>query len=536
MSPADPDETATVVTSEEPPASNRAVPFSDAFKAFIAQGWAPYPTERPEPLPATAWTAARREALSALFPGERLVVAAGGLKVRSNDNDYRFRPHSAFAHLTGLGTDREPDAVLVLEPTDAGHDATLYFKPRAPRDSSEFYADARYGEMWVGRRFSLEEMAALTGLRTAPVDELADHLRKDADTITVRANRADLAPEVAAVLAEVAPATQAAAVEGQEQPTTEDPIGEAERDAELLTALSELRLVKDDFEADQLREACTRTAEGFEAVVADLPRAVANGRGERWVEGVFGLHARHTGNGNGYDSIAAAGDHACTLHWIRNDGDVRDGDLLLLDAGVELDSLYTADVTRTLPVNGRFSEAQRRVYEAVLAAQEAGIAAAKPGATFSDVHKAAIRVVAEHLDAWGLLPVPLEEALSEEGGQHRRWMPHGTSHHLGLDVHDCSQARRENYREGTLAPGMVITVEPGLYFKADDQLAPAELRGIGVRIEDDILITADGNENLSAGLPRTADDVEAWMAGVWAGSGTGTATPRSGDAAPVSAR
>jgi len=515
-----------VTTSEEPPPSNRGVAFSEAFKAFIAQGWEPFPTTLPEPLPATAWTAARRDALGALFPGERLVVAAGGLEVRSNDTDYRYRPHSAFAHLTGLGTDREPDAVLVLEPVDprdgsltgSTHDATLYFKPRAPRDSAEFYADARYGEMWVGRRPSLEEMTALTGLRTAPVGELGAHLRKDADTIAVRANREDLAADVREVLDEVAP-LDAVVAAGTGTGTA------AERDADLLTALSELRLAKDAFEADQMREACARTADGFEAVVADLPRAVRAGRGERWVEGVFGLHARHVGNAVGYDTIAAAGEHACTLHWIRNDGELRPGDLLLLDAGVELDSLYTADVTRTLPVSGTFSEAQRKVYEAVLAAQEAGIAAAQPGASFADVHRASIRVVAEHLDAWGLLPVPLEEALSEQGGQHRRWMPHGTSHHLGLDVHDCAQARRESYREGTLAPGMVITVEPGLYFKSDDVLVPAELRGIGVRIEDDVLITDDGNENLSAGLPRTADDVEAWMADVWARHSAPTGEP-----------
>ena len=127
-----------------------------------------------------------------------------------------------------------------------------------------------------------------------------------------------------------------------------------------------------------MRLACARTATAFEAVVAALPEAVRRGRGERWVEGVFGLHARHAGNAVGYDTIAAAGDHACTLHWIRNDGDVRDGDLMLVDAGVEVDSLYTADVTRTLPVNGRFSEVQRRVYQAVLDAQEAGMAAVRP--------------------------------------------------------------------------------------------------------------------------------------------------------------
>jgi Xaa-Pro aminopeptidase len=286
----------------------------------------------------------------------------------------------------------------------------------------------------------------------------------------------------------------------------------ADLDDELAAFLSRLRLVKDDWEVDQLRAAVAATQVGFEAVIAELPEAVTRGRGERWVEGVFGLHARHVGNGVGYDSIVAAGDHANTLHWIRNDGELREQDLILIDAGVELDTLYTADVTRTLPVSGHFSDEQRRVYEAVLAAQEAGIAAARPGAKFSDVHRAAITVIAEHLVEWDILGMSAEESLSPDGGLHRRWMVHGTSHHLGIDVHDCAQARVENYREATLEPGMVITVEPGLYFKADDELVPAELRGIGVRIEDDILITTDGNENLSAMLPRSSADVEAWMA------------------------
>ena len=498
------------MSDERPALPNRQVPFSDAFKAFIAQGWAPYPLGRPDRLPAAGPARERRAAISAAFPGERLVIGAGGLKVRSNDTDFRFRPHSAFAHLTGLGTDREPDAVLVLEPTDSGHDATLYFKPRAPRDSEEFYADARFGEFWVGRRPSLEEMTALCGIAAADVDELPDHLRKDADTLRIRVLPVDLETAVAEVLAEVRPA---------EEPREE---GRLSPDAELAQALSELRLTKDAFEVEELREACRRTVEAFAAVVADLPEAVRRGRGERWVEGIFGLHARHAGNAIGYDTIAAAGEHACTLHWIRNDGEVRDGDLLLLDAGIELDTLYTADVTRTLPVNGRFSDAQRMVYDAVYEAQQAGIKAARPGATFSDVHAAAVAVLARRLHEWGLLPVTAEESLGEDGGQHRRWMVHGTSHHLGLDVHDCAQARREEYREGTLRPGMVLTVEPGLYFKADDELVPAELRGIGVRIEDDVVITETGCENLSAGLPRTSADVEAWMARVWAGPSAGS--------------
>ena len=144
-------------------------------------------------------------------------------------------------------------------------------------------------------------------------------------------------------------------------------------------------------------------------------------------------------------------------------------------------------------------------------AADAAFAEARPGRRLRDVHEAAMRVVAERLAEWGLLPVPAEESLGEQGQHHRRWMPHGTSHHLGLDVHDCAQARREMYLDAELRPGMVFTIEPGLYFKADDLLVPEELRGIGIRIEDDILVTADGSRNLSAALPRTSADVEEWM-------------------------
>jgi Xaa-Pro aminopeptidase len=217
--------------------------------------------------------------------------------------------------------------------------------------------------------------------------------------------------------------------------------------------------------------------------------------------------------GEGYDTIAASGPHACYLHWTRNDGTLVPGDLILVDAGVEADSLYTADITRTLPVSGTFTEVQRRVYETVREAADAAFAAARIGVRFRDVHGAAMKVIAERTAEWGLLPVSAEEALdADKGGQHRRYMVHGTSHHLGIDVHDCAQARREMYYDGILAPGMVFTIEPGLYFQIDDLTVPAELRGIGVRIEDDIVMTEDGPVNLSAGIPRTADEVEAWIA------------------------
>jgi Xaa-Pro aminopeptidase len=493
------------VSDRRPDLPNRQTSFSEAFKKFIVKGWAPDEQELPNRLAAADPARSRREEVSARFPGERLVIPAGGLKVRANDTDYRFRPHSAFAHLTGLGTDREPDAILVLEPTDSGHDATLYFRPRAPRDSEEFYADSRFGELWVGRRASLEEMTALSGIPCASISELEDHLRKNADTIPLRVLATDLDIEIRQLIDEVRDTSS----DDQQRAATE------ESDRELAMVLSELRLIKDEYEITQMREACRQTALAFEAVVAALPDAVRRGRGERWIEGVIGLHARHVGNAVGYDTIAAAGDHACTLHWIRNDGDLLEGELLLLDAGIELDSLYTADVTRTLPINGAFSDEQRMVYDAVYEAQQAGIAAARPGARFAAVHQAAIAVIAQHLADWGLLPVSVTETLGEQGGQYRRWMVHGTSHHLGIDVHDCAQARVANYREGTLEAGMIITVEPGLYFKPDDQLVPEPLRGIGVRIEDDILITSDGCENLTATLPRTSTDVEAWMSNIW---------------------
>ena len=481
---------------------NRARPTTDELRAFIAQDWAPRSAGATELSEAARYAADRRSAVSAAFAGDRLIIPAGGLKVRSNDTDYVFRPHSAFVHLTGLGGDREPDAVLVLEPRDDGtHEAILYFRPLSGRDTDEFFSDTRYGEFWVGARPSIEEIETELGLTGRHIDEFADAAVKDSGEVTVRLVRdadRDLTRELDA-------ARTSEATDQHEL---------AEADDELEHFLSNLRMVKDQWEVDEMRKAVAATHHGFEAVIADLPDALAKERGERWIEGVFGLTARHEGNGVGYDSICAAGDHATTLHWIKNTGDVRDGDLVLLDAGVEVDSLFTADITRTLPANGTFTDAQREVYDAVYAAQEAGIAAVKPGALFSDVHAAAIRVIAEHLHAWGLLPdgVDVEATLDKEHGQyHRRWMVHGTSHHLGIDVHDCALATRAEYMDGELRPGMILTVEPGLYFKSDDLLVPERFRGIGVRIEDDVLVTDDGCENLSAAMPRTSSDVEAWI-------------------------
>jgi Xaa-Pro aminopeptidase len=203
------------------------------------------------------------------------------------------------------------------------------------------------------------------------------------------------------------------------------------------------------------------------------------------------------------------------LHWTRNTGEVHRGDLLLLDAGVECHNLYTADVTRTMPINGKFSSPQRAVYELVLAAQQAGIDAVKPGVEFKAPHEAAMKVLAQGLYDLGILKEEPEIAMRSDRQLHRRYTLHGTSHMLGLDVHDCANARDEMYRDGELQEGYVLTVEPGLYFQANDLTVPEEYRGIGVRIEDDVLVTATGSRNLSAKLPRSVDDIEAWMAELW---------------------
>ncbi|GAB1689799.1 aminopeptidase P family protein [Krasilnikovia sp. M28-CT-15] len=498
-----------MTSEQQAQASHRGIPVSDEFRDFIASGWATGdrpPTPRAE---VADHAARRRAALSERFPGERLVIGAGGLKVRSNDTDYTFRPHTAFAHLSGLGAGTEPDSVLVLDPAPGGgHHAVLYFRPLAPRDSEEFYADSRYGEFWVGPRPTLADIESQLGLAARHLDALADDLAKDDAAARLRVVR-DADPQLTALVE--ATRTQAGTALTTQQ--------QEEADEELARHLSGMRLVKDAWEVGEMRTAIAATHTGFEAIITALPEAVRRGRGERWIEGVFGLHARHAGNGIGYESICASGDHANTIHWTKNTGEVRDGDLILVDAGVEIDSLFTADITRTLPVSGRFSDAQRRVYDAVYEAQQAGMAAVQPGNKFSDIHAAANAVIARKLHEWGLLPegVTVEQTLDKEsGGWHRRWMVHGTSHHLGMDVHDCQLLLREEYMDGELTPGMVLTVEPALYFKADDLLAPAEFRGIGVRIEDNVLVTEDGCENLSAAMPSTSDEVEQWIARVWA--------------------
>jgi Xaa-Pro aminopeptidase len=432
--------------------------------------------------PGVAYSAARRLRLAKRFPDTTIVVPTGNFKVRANDTDYPFRAGTDFFYLTGC---EEPDAVLVISPGDVPR-STLYVPHRRDASTHEYYTDARYGELWVGARRGVLEAAVYFDIETAPLETLEKDLVAlgGIGVVTLRGfdQNVDALHE------------------------------ESELDDELAVALSELRLVKDEFEITQLQLAVDATIKGFRDVVRALPTAIE--RGERVIEGVFNLRARVEGNDIGYETIAASGPHATTLHWVRNTGDVRSGDLLLLDAGVEGHELYTADVTRTMPINGTFSPAQRRIYTLVYEAQSAGIAAVRPGAKFMDPHDAAMAVLAQGLYELGILKEEPEYALRKDRQLHRRYTLHGTSHMLGIDVHDCANARNEFYL-GELHEGYVLTVEPGLYFQPNDLTVPEEYRGIGVRIEDDVLVTADGSRNLSGALPRSAEDVETWMAELW---------------------
>ena len=456
--------------------------FPPRFLEFMRTGWRPRElavTRRPE----ADRYAARRAALSAALPGQTLVIPTGVEKVRANDTDYRFRPGSDFVYLTG---EHGPDSVLIMRPTGNGHDATLYVRPRSSHDSDEFFRDRRYGELWIGRRHTLAETATELGIETAPLAELPRAL-------------ADCAPARTRVLRGLNPTVDAAVA-------AHDP----ERDHELAWLIAELKLVKDEWEIDQLRAAVDATIRGFEDCARVLPadRPVS----QRLIDGVFALRARHDGNDVGYSAIVGSGANATILHWTRNDGVIAPGQLLLADMGVESHHLYTADVTRTWPVDGRFSPTQRRVYEIVYAAQQAGMEAVKPGLAWEDLALTINRVLAEGLADLGLLPGTVEQALDQQSVAYRRWTLHGFGHMLGIDVHDCARARVERYRKGAIDEGYVFTIEPGLYFQPEDELVPPELRGIGIRIEDDVVCTSAGVVNLSAGLPRHPDEVETWLA------------------------
>ncbi|MEO6201081.1 MAG: aminopeptidase P family protein, partial [Cryobacterium sp.] len=345
------------------------------FLRRMSEGWG-VPDRAPRLTPGAAAAAAgHRERLSAAWPGTLLVVSAGAAMLRNDDEFFPFRADSNFLWLTGCSS---PDAVLVMFPRAGGHDSVLFLTEPVTAAHPGYLSERERSELWMGGSPSLHEWSETLGVPVQSLEAMGTVLRKAAGQATRSAGR----PSAASGLLDISPAFTPS--------------------AELARSLSELRLIKDDWEIGQLRYAVDATVEGFAAVAAELRRATEGG-GERWLQGTFDRTARTLGNATGYRTIVAAGEHAPVLHWTRNDGPVRDGDLLLLDAGVETRTFYTSDVTRTFPISGSFSAPQRAVHDLVQAAHEAGIGAVRPGNTFTDFHHAAMAVIAEGLHDWGML-------------------------------------------------------------------------------------------------------------------------------------
>lgn len=419
-----------------------ANPVPDRLLEFLSTGWNdPAPPAVAPDARGGAW-ADRRTRLSAQFPDRTLVIHAGHEVVRNATTTYTFRTSSDFLYLCGAAV---PEAVLVVHPGGSGE---LFVHTPHPRGATEWFTDPGRSPLWAGPQPQPDELAVRFGL---PVRSLAD-----------------------------LPAALAT------EPT----------DPEVSKAIARLRLVKDDFEIASLRRAAVASLLGHEELRAEIPRAIRDG-GERWLEGTFLRRCSTSGSGPGYWPIVGAGPHSCILHWHRNDGPVHDGDVVLVDAAVEDHDGYTADITRTYPTGSAFTPAQQAVHDVVQAAHDAAVACVKPGIAFHDPQDIAWTVLVDGLIDLGVFsPAQRGEALDPATLLHRRYTLHRTSHHLGLDVHDCQVVVGE-YREGTLAAGMVFTIEPGLYLQDNDETVPAALRGIGVRIENDVHCTPTGHEVLT---------------------------------------
>ncbi len=460
--------------------------------SFMLKNWKPASGKLPAPIRNTTNFKRRREVLSKMFPGELLLIPTGHMKVRANDTYYSFRPSTDFYYLTG---NMEPDCVLALVPEAGGkHRDVLFVEPNPGKTDATFFTDRIKGELWEGARLGVPESRARYGIAdTRALPELEAFVKSSVN----------VAVDGFRILR-----NQSAPLEGW---VGQGAVDQTRRDEAFTTSLSEMRLIKDSDEIKELASAVNATHRGFEDVIRRLKTA----KTERELEGVFFTRARMEGNDVGYGSIVASGSHGCTLHWKKNDGNLRKGDLLLLDAGIEGNSLYTADITRTLPISGKYNPAQKQIYGLVLEAQRAALKAVRPGNDFMEPNRAAMKVLAHGLEDLGILPTSAAEALRDENQFYKRYSLHNVSHMLGLDVHDCAAARAENYKYGKLEPGMVLTVEPGLYFQVDDLTVPAKYRGIGIRIEDDVVVTTKGCKNLSAGIPTEIKDVEAWMKRLW---------------------
>ncbi|QDU84715.1 Xaa-Pro aminopeptidase [Planctomycetes bacterium Pla163] len=413
--------------------------------------------------------------------GAAAVVFTSDPRTRNSDSEYRFRPGSDFWWATGFA---EPGSCLVLLPGRDGGETLLYCRERDVT-----------AEIWNGRRVGIERAPKVLGVDEAhPIDDVFDDLPSlltgydEVFYTTGEEEHRDRAME------DVLESTRMAKKRGKRAPSSW---------SHAAGLIGELRLIKTDEEIAIMRRAGEVTAAAHRAAMA----AARPGANEAEIDALIGYCFRRAGgNGEAYGNIVAGGSNACILHYHENDAELMAGELLLIDAGCEMEC-YAGDVTRTFPVDGVFTPDQRALYEVVLASEKAAIEAVRPGATFDTVHRTALEVLCEGLVRIGVFQGTAQELIAS-GGYSRVFM-HKTSHWLGIDVHDCGAYFTADGASRPLEPGMVLTVEPGVYVAEDDDLIDARWHGMGIRIEDDVLVTASGHEVLTADAPKEIDAVEA---------------------------
>jgi len=415
------------------------------------------------------------------------IVYAHHLQTRSNDTEYRFRQNSNFHYLTGLN---EEGAILLLMKNNKDYQSIIFVKEKDPAI-----------EVWAGRRLGVTAAAAQLRVDRACdikdfTKEVPKYLLGHSQVYLDFQHRPKALTEILNYIQQI----PRALTKKQQVP---------QNIANLAPLLGRLRLEKSDCEIDAIKHALSITNRAHRAAMAKTQVAKNEYEVYALLEYIF---KKEGADYSAYDPIVAGGDNANTLHYIENNQPLHAGDLLLIDAGCEY-QLYASDITRTFPINGEFSSAQAAVYHWVLKAQEVAIAAALPGNTIDQLHKLASAVLVDGLLALGIMSGHKEKIIAE--GSYRKYYPHGTCHWLGLDVHDQSPYLDGTCTEIKFAKGMVFTVEPGLYFSQDDLTIPAQYRGLGIRIEDNILITEQGHENLSAAIPKTIEGIEKACAENW---------------------
>ena len=426
----------------------------------------------------------RRDRFLAETGGGVAILVALPELVKSRDTEIRYRPDSDLFYLTGFA---EPGTVAVLTPHDHAHRLTLFVRERNPER-----------EAWEGVRAgpegAVERFGANAAYPLAELDERLKGLVEPASALFYSLG-ADAAMD-ARVTELLRGFRRTRARTGRGPADVRDPA----------TVLERMRVIKEPAELDQIRDSAAISARAHAAAMRAARPGIGEWELEAIVDGTFRAAAPDAGTA--FDTIVGSGANGTVLHYVTNARRTEEGDLVLIDAGAAL-GLYCSDITRTFPVSGRFTPVQRRVYEIVLAAEEAAIEAIRPGAAFTDIHEAARRVLVRGMIDLGLLTGTVEEIIEEK--KYSRFFMHQTSHFIGLDVHDVGAYANPDGSPVTLEAGMVLTVEPGLYIPAADDV-PEPLRGIGIRIEDDVIVTDDGHEVITRAVPVDTDEIESLMA------------------------